>query len=267
MTVSMHNARVALPAPQNATTLPRVAEFKVAVVIPAYRVRKHILGVIAEIGSEVSRIYVVDDACSENSGSFVARYCLDRRVVVLSNSQNEGVGGAMILGYKQAIADGYDLVVKLDGDGQMDPHLISELVAPILNGSADYTKGNRFCNLNSVLSIPPARLLGNIALSSVTVIGTGYFHLFDTVNGFTAISAKSLKKMALQNISKGYYFETDMLFALSNLNCVVADIRMPSIYRDEKSNLKIYRAIPEFLIGNFRNVYARLRNKFGRHKE
>jgi dolichol-phosphate mannosyltransferase len=245
----------------------KAIDARIAVVIPAYRVRKHILGVISEIGSEVSRIYVVDDACSENSGSFVTKYCLDRRVVVLSNQQNEGVGGAMILGYKQAIADGYDIVVKLDGDGQMNPHLIPQLIAPILLGEADYTKGNRFGSLKSILSIPPTRLLGNIALSSATVIGTGYLHLFDTVNGYTAISVKTLKRMSLQKISKTYYFETDVLFALRTLNCVVADIAMPSIYSDENSSLKILQVIPEFLVGNFCNVYNRFLTKFCRQKE
>ena len=173
----------------------------------------------------------------------------------------------MILGYKQAITDGYDLVVKLDGDGQMDPRLLPQLVAPILNGAADYAKGNRFCSLKSILSIPPARLFGNIALSCVTIAGTGYFHLFDTVNGYTAISAEALKKMALQKISKGYYFETDILFALRSLNCVVADIAMPSIYCGEESNLKIHQVIPEFLIGNFCNLYKRCLTKIRRQKE
>ena len=94
---------------------------RIAVVIPSYKVTRHVLGVIAGIGPEVQGIYVVDDACPDSSGHFVAENCTDPRVKILYNPVNTGVGGAVMTGYRAAIADRMAIVVKLDGDGQMDP--------------------------------------------------------------------------------------------------------------------------------------------------
>ena len=116
----------------------------IAVVIPCYKVRDHILGVIGLIGPEVFRIYAVDDCCPDGAGDFIEKNCRDARVRVVRNPENLGVGGAVMAGYAAAIEDGMDIVVKVDGDGQMDPALIPDFVAPIIAGEADYTKGNRF---------------------------------------------------------------------------------------------------------------------------
>ena len=126
----------------------------VAVVIPCYRVRKHILPLLERLGPEISHIFVVDDACPEESGVHVKALCHDRRVVILTHERNQGVGGAVITGYQYALAAGADVVVKLDGDGQMDPALIPHFVAPILQGRADYVKGNRFYNVEDVRAMP-----------------------------------------------------------------------------------------------------------------
>jgi dolichol-phosphate mannosyltransferase len=122
----------------------------IAVVIPSYRVRNHILEVISQIGSEVAQIFVVDDCCPDDSGDFVGLNCSDSRVTVIRHVTNQGVGGAVITGYMAAIAGGADIIVKVDGDGQMDPRLIPVLVEPIAQGEADYTKGNRFFNLEQI---------------------------------------------------------------------------------------------------------------------
>src|SRR5690606_8799166 len=113
----------------------------VAVVIPAYKVNVHILEVIAKIGPEVSRIYDIDDCCPDGTGQYVEQRCIDQRVVVIYNKENQGVGGAVMAGYKAAIEDNIDIIVKVDGDGQMDPCLIPYFIAPILSSEADYTKG------------------------------------------------------------------------------------------------------------------------------
>jgi dolichol-phosphate mannosyltransferase len=120
---------------------------EIAVVIPTYKARNHILGVINEIGPEVARIYVVDDFCPDGSGDFVAANCKDNRVSVIRHAENIGVGGAVMTGYMAAIEDGMSFLVKIDSDGQMDPTLIMDFVAPIANGEADYTKGNRFFDI------------------------------------------------------------------------------------------------------------------------
>ena len=126
------------------------ADLKIAVVIPCYRVTDHILEVIAGIGPEVSEIYVVDDACPDGSGKFVQDQSKDKRLSFIFNEENQGVGGAVISGYKAAYADGADVVVKIDGDGQMDPSLISAIAKPVLEGSADYSKGDRFDSLENL---------------------------------------------------------------------------------------------------------------------
>ena len=94
---------------------------RIAVVIPSYRVRDRIVDVIGGIGSEVCAVYVVDDACPDGTGAYVEERCGDGRVVVLRNERNQGVGGAVMRGYQAALAAGMDIIVKVDGDGQMDP--------------------------------------------------------------------------------------------------------------------------------------------------
>ena len=119
----------------------------IAVVIPCYKVKNHILDVLGTVGKEISHIYIVDDACPEKSGEFVEKNTNDSRVRVLYHEKNKGVGGAVISGYKQAISDGVDIIVKVDGDGQMNPKYITKLILPIEAGEADYTKGNRFFDI------------------------------------------------------------------------------------------------------------------------
>jgi len=163
-----------------------VVDCRTAVVIPSYRVADHILGVIAAIGPEVDRIYVVDDRCPDGSGSLVEQGCDDRRVTVIFHETNLGVGGAVMSGYRAAIADGMDIIVKIDGDGQMDPGLIGCFVRPIIDGEADYTKGNRFFDLEAVRAMPRVRLFGNALLSFMNKLSSGYWNLFDPTNGYTA---------------------------------------------------------------------------------
>lgn len=231
---------------------------KIAVIIPAYKVRNHVLGVVSKIGREVERIYVVDDCCPDQSGDYVADNVADDRVVVLRNAVNQGVGGAMITGYKHAIADGMDVVVKIDGDGQMDPALIGRFVAPIIAGEADYAKGNRFYNLDEIRQMPVLRLVGNTALSFMAKLSTGYWDLFDPTNGYTAVSCKVLKDLPFEKISKRYFFETDMMFRLNTLRAVAVDVPMNASYGDEVSNLKISKVLGEFFFKHSRNLFKRI---------
>ncbi len=231
---------------------------RVAVVIPSYKVTRHILGVIAAIGPEVERIYVVDDRCPDLSGHFVRSQCSDDRVVVLENAVNCGVGGAVMAGYRAAIADGMDIMVKIDGDGQMDPSLIPDFIGPILSGEADYTKGNRFYDLEQIGAMPPLRLFGNAVLSLLTKLSSGYWHLFDPTNGYTAIHVEAARHLPFDKISQRYFFETDMLFRLNTLHAVVADVPMDAVYGDEVSNLKISKIVTEFMAKHARNFIKRL---------
>lgn len=210
----------------------------ISVVLPTYKSKDHILGVIDSIGPEVSQIYVIDDCCPEKTGEHIKNMCKDERVVLINHAVNYGVGGAVMTGYKAAIKNGADIIVKIDSDGQMDPALLSQFIAPILEGEADYTKGNRFFDLENVKSMPKMRLFGNAVLSFMCKISSGYWDLFDPTNGYTAIHASVARRLPFEKISQRYFFESDMLFRLNTLRAVVVDVPMEAKYGDEVSNLR-----------------------------
>lgn len=231
---------------------------KIAVVIPCYKVRESILTVLGAIGPEVHAIYVVDDACPQGTGNFVREHSRDHRVRVLFNTVNRGVGGAVIAGYRAALVDGMTVAIKLDGDNQMDPGLIPVLMRPILEGAADYTKGNRFFHLESLKTMPRMRLFGNVVLSLVSKIATGYWDIMDPTNGFTAIHAHALGMLPLDKIDQGYFFESDMLFHLGTLRGVVRDVPMQSRYGDEMSSLRISNAAIRFPFKHLTRLVKRI---------
>ncbi len=236
----------------------REASPSVHVVIPSYKVTAHILDLISRIGPEVGTILVVDDACPEGSGELVQQQCHDPRVRVMFHDDNRGVGGAVMTGYREAIRTGADVIVKLDGDGQMDPALLPAFIAPILAGVADYTKGNRFYDLRYISRMPAMRLAGNAALSFMAKFSTGYWDIFDPTNGYTAISGRSAAMLPLDRISERYFFESDMLFRLGTFRAVVRDVPMDAHYGDEVSNLKIGKVLPEFFSKHIRNFAKRI---------
>lgn len=231
---------------------------RIAVIIPSYKVREHIIQTISAVGQEVEKIYIVDDKCPDNSGDYVNQNCKDERVVVLFNEVNLGVGGAMINGYLRAIADGMDILVKIDGDGQMDPTLIKYFTRPIEVGHADYTKGNRFFSSKALKSMPFKRLIGNAALSFITKASSGYWDILDPTNGYTAIHAKVAAVIDWDTVNNRYFFESDVLFHLGRLKACVVDIPLMSLYGTEESNLHIKKVIPIFLKKNTSNLFSRL---------
>ncbi|GFM54658.1 glycosyltransferase family 2 protein [Pseudomonas cichorii] len=231
---------------------------RTAVVIPSFKVKDHILDVITGVGESVSRIYVVDDCCPQGSGHEVEKHCADRRVRVIFNPVNLGVGGTVMVGYAAALADGMDIIVKVDGDGQMDPALIPSFIAPIQSGEADYTKGNRFFNLEEITRMPGLRIFGNTTLSLMNKLSSGYWDLFDPTNGYTAIHSDVVRHLPMNKISPRYFFETDMLFRLGTLRAVVLDIPMNARYGDEVSNLKVSAILGEFIGKHLRNMFKRL---------
>lgn len=213
---------------------------------------------IAQIPPLVSDIYVVDDACPNQSGAFVQEHCTDPRVKVLFHPVNLGVGGATMAGYRAAIEAGAAVIVKIDGDGQMDPALIGTFIQPLLSGEADYTKGNRFYDLEMIKRMPGIRIFGNAVLSLLTKLSSGYWNLFDPTNGYTAIHASVCRRLPFDKISNRYFFETDVLFRLNTLRAVVVDIPMEAKYEGEISNLKISRVLGDFLYKHVRNFTKRI---------
>jgi dolichol-phosphate mannosyltransferase len=230
----------------------------IAVVVPCFKVKNSISEVINNIGSEVTQIIVVDDACPEDSGRYIESISRDKRLTVLHNKVNLGVGGAVKRGYVHALDSQAEVVVKLDGDGQMDPKLIPAFIHLILASKADYVKGNRFINIEHVKSMPKLRIVGNLALSFFSKFSTGYWRIFDPNNGYTAISSSALRKLELDKIDDRYFFESDMLFRLNLARAVVTDLPMEAKYGSEVSNLKIKRVLFEFPLKHVRNFMKRI---------
>lgn len=231
---------------------------KISVVIPCFKVKQHVLKVIAAIGPEVDAVFVVDDHCPEESGRHVETECRDERVRVLFHEKNQGVGGATLTGYREALKQGAEIIVKIDGDGQMDPALLTRFSRPIEEGMADYTKGNRFFCIEDLQQMPLVRLIGNSVLSFLSKFSSGYWNVFDPTNGYTAISAEVAAKLPFDKIDRRYFFESDMLMRLNIFRAVVLDIPMPARYGDETSSLRIARIIPEFLGKYVLNGFKRL---------
>lgn len=227
-------------------------------VIPAYKVAKHILGLLNNIGPEVTRIIVVDDGCPEKSGNLVLKECADKRIKVLFHPENLGVGASVISGYREALREGCDVIIKLDGDGQMNPALIPRMILPVLDGQADYSKGNRFFNVTKVKSMPLGRIIGNLALSFFAKASSGYWNIFDPNNGYTAINSKVVGQLPLERISTRYFFESDMLFHLNLMRAVVIDVPMDAKYGDETSNLRLVDSVFEFAFKHMRNYFRRI---------
>jgi glycosyltransferase involved in cell wall biosynthesis len=220
---------------------------RIAAVIPAYRVEREIVSVLHGLPSYLKFIIVVDDASPDHTGGLVTALAKrDRRLVLLRHAQNRGVGGAMVSGFRKALELGAQIVVKIDGDGQMDIENLSQLLTPLIQGRADYTKGNRFRDFAALRQMPWIRRIGNMGLGFLSKAATGYWNLFDPTNGFLAIRAETLALLPLDQIDPTYYFETSMLANLYLLGAVVQDIPMPAHYQGEVSSLLIHRVLLEF---------------------
>jgi len=235
-----------------------VKQPRVAVVIPCHRVRERVVSVIERIPASCGRIVVVDDACPERSGEHVAAQVKDERVQVLFNDENLGVGGATLRGFAHAAEDGADILVKMDGDGQMDPRLLPLFTAPLAEGRADYAKGNRFHDLEGLKDMPWPRLLGNAVFSFFAKLSTGYWNIFDPNNGYLALNAAVFRALPGGKIDRGYFFESDLLFRLGLLRAVVCDVPMRSRYAGEVSGIRAVREAPLFLFKHIRNLFKRI---------
>lgn len=231
---------------------------KIAVIIPCYRVKKHIIPLLNQLLQSNYYIYVVDDKCPENSGDLVMKELNHAQLTVIFNEVNLGVGGAVKVGFLQALKDGCDIFVKVDGDGQMDPNLIPSLINPILLGEVDFSKGNRFYNINTLVNMPLIRLIGNSALSFINKIVNGYWAIMDPTNGFVAIHKTALLMLPLDKIDNRYFFESDLLFRLGTIRAVVEDFPMDAKYQDEESGLNIRKILFEFPPKYFVRFFKRI---------
>lgn len=221
-------------------------DFHIAVVVPCFRVQAQLTDLVSRIGPEADTIIVVDDCCPEGSGRRLSETSADSRLEILYHETNQGVGGAMVTGFRAALARGADIVVKLDGDGQYDPGLIPILVSPIIDGLADCAKGNRFFQLENLAQMPASRLIGNAALSFVNKLVSGYWDIMDPTNGLVAIHANILRQLPLDKLDRRYFFESDMLFRLGTVRAVIRDVPLQAFYRGESSSLSILDTLVSF---------------------
>ena len=219
----------------------------IVAVIPCYRVEREIQSVLQEVPAYIKHIVVVDDASPDSTRDLVtASAKIDKRILLMRHPSNLGVGGAMITGYKKALELGAQIVVKIDGDGQMDMDHLPVLLKPLIDGRADYTKGNRFRDFKSLQQMPFRRRVGNMGLAFLAKAATGYWNMFDPTNGFNAIRSEALAELPLEKIDRTYYFETSMLANLYLIGAVVKDVPMPARYQGEVSSLLIHRILFEF---------------------
>lgn len=228
-------------------SLRRRSSAHVAAVLPAYNVEQEIAEVLRALPPLFTTVIVVNDASKDATGAIADRYAqLDPRIIVVHHERNQRVGGAMVTGFRTAIDAGADVVVKIDADGQMPLWLVPELIAPLLAGTADYTKGNRFRDFRAVRSMPVGRRIGNVSLSFLAKAATGYWNVFDPTNGFLAIRTDVLSQLPLHKIDRTYFFEISMLSHLYLIGAVVREVAMPARYAGETSSLSIPRVLRQF---------------------
>jgi len=219
----------------------------ISVVIPCYNVARHIKEVVCKIPPEISWIIAVNDCSKDDTGVILAGLQQEnKRIVYINHEVNKGVGGAMLSGFQKSLELNCDITMKMDGDGQMDASYIPELLKPLKDDKADFTKGNRFRDLNALRKMPVIRRIGNIGLSFMIKGASGYWNIFDPNNGFFAIKNETLKNINFKKIHNRYFFESSMLIELYHVNAVVKDVPMKARYGDEESGLSVTKTLFEF---------------------
>ncbi|MCA1635826.1 MAG: glycosyltransferase family 2 protein [Acidobacteria bacterium] len=234
---------------------------RIAVVVPAYNETRHVGEVLRTMPDYVDHVVAVDD-CSTDDTLATLRACADPRVVALQTEGNQGVGGATLVGYAKALELGGDVLVKMDGDGQMSPEHLPLLLDALIEQEYDYAKGNRFLAGESLSLMPRHRLFGNVVLTFVNKLASGYWHVFDPQNGYTAIRAEALRRLDLAGIHRRYFFENDMLIALNFHNARVRDVAIPARYGDEQSDLNPFKVGVTFPLLFVPRLWRRIYQKY-----
>jgi glycosyltransferase involved in cell wall biosynthesis len=234
---------------------------RIGVVIPAYNEQKLIKLTVDGIPGYVDRIYVIND-CSTDSTKEVLEAIDDPRLYIIDHEVNQGVGAAILHGYQRALKENMDIIAVMGGDNQMNPLQLPNLLMPIIEGKADYTKGNRLLHEEYRVGMSKWRSFGNGLLTLITKISSGYWHIMDPQNGYTAISKKALSNMDLHNLYTYYGYCNDMLVKLNTFGFRTVDVSMPARYGQEKSSIKYSNYMGKVSIMLFRKFLWRLKTKY-----
>lgn len=234
---------------------------RVAVVVPAYNEEKLIGKTLSTMPDLVDRIFVIDD-CSTDDTSKAAAAVADERVQIIRLAQNSGVGEAILTGHRQVLAEGQDVSVVMAGDAQMDPDYLPALLDPIVEDGVRFTKANRFYDRSSTSGMPRHRIFGNIVLSVLTKFSSGYYHLFDPQNGYTALHREALARLDLDSIAANYSFENSLLIHLNVLRVHARDVPIPAVYGDEESTMRLSRVVPHLLRTLIAGFWMRIWRKY-----
>jgi glycosyltransferase involved in cell wall biosynthesis len=211
--------------------------YSIAVVMPAYNEEVLIGRAVEGVPSFVDRIYVVDDASTDATPQIIRGFD-ESRVCTLFHGRNRGVGAAIVTGYKRTVEEGMDIAVVMAGDNQMNPAELPRLLTPLVEGEADYAKGNRLSEREHRHGMSSWRLFGNRLLAVLTKVASGYWSIGDPQNGYAAITTKTLRQINLDRVYPRYGYCNDLLVRLNVANCRVVDVPMPARYGDEKSNIR-----------------------------
>jgi dolichol-phosphate mannosyltransferase len=236
----------------------------IAVAIPYYNAANQIEKVIAGLPDFIDAIIIINDKSYEPLPLELIKKKCDTKtqLVFLENEINLGVGGATKKGFQYAIDHGFDIVIKVDADNQMDTSYLEKMLKPIISGKVKMTKGNRFRDTKSIKNMPIVRRIGNLTLSFLTKAATGYWNNFDPTNGFIAIKVSVLKKIDFSNLSNRYFFETSLIAELYFTGAKIKDIAMPPIYGDEKSNMQVWKMPVIFLVNLIKILFKRILKKY-----
>lgn len=223
---------------------------KICIVIPCYNVKKEILTVInSRYLTKLDSIVVIDDKCPQKTGLFLKKKLGENnRVKIIYHKTNLGVGGATISGLKYALKKKFDMIIKVDGDGQHDLSILNKFKNEIINDKSDFCKGYRelsFINSKKT-KMPVIRLIGAKGLAFLTRLNSGYWNLKDPCHGLIAFNYKTLKKLNLNKIKNNYFFEQDIIINVTKLNSRIKQFRNEVVYGSESSKLNPVMSIIPF---------------------
>lgn len=235
--------------------------YKLGIVVPAFNEAQLISETLKGMPHSADRIYVINDGSTDATGQIIKSFN-NEQFYILSNSHNRGVGAAIAAGYKKALEENMDITVVMAGDNQMDAKHLPELLEPLIQGKADYTKGNRLSKFEHCRGMSKWRFFGNWLLTLLTKISSGYWRISDPQNGYTAITRDALRKIDLDDVYPRYGYCNDLLVKLNVAGCRVVDVPIPARYGREKSKIRYGKYITKVSPLLLRGFLWRLRMKY-----